>query len=71
MKRYTHFWDKEDGSGNYRDYASLTTVLNRHSKVIKQPGVTRSWITDYGSDGTGGKRIADWSPASSSMSPEA
>ena len=59
-KRFTHFVDHSDGSGDYRAYSNMSTVLRAHSKAIKQPDVMRSWIKDYGSGGIDYKIVADW-----------
>lgn len=63
-KRFTHFVDNEDGSGDYKDYDSQATVLRRHGAAIKRSGTIRSWIEEYDPEtGDGVRRLADWFPA--------
>jgi len=59
-KRYTHFIDRDDGKGSYRDYNDMGRVLRRHSEATKTDGVAASWIKDYGADGEDDRVLADW-----------
>jgi hypothetical protein len=61
MKRYTHFVDRPDGTGYYRDYDHMGRVLRRHSEAVRNPRTSRSWVKEYDPEtGDEVRVLADW-----------
>jgi hypothetical protein len=61
-KRFTHFHDRTDGRGGYRDTDKVRTALRWHREAVAREGTDRSWIYEY--DRESGERvatIANWS----------
>ena len=59
FRRFTHFDDRFDGCGEYRDTDSMTTAMRWHSQAVKSPETERSYVREYDEDGELVRSIAD------------